>query len=192
MKRKIVFILLVFLIANEVKAQSYKAYINAEGVLVDSLEASHFTIISELADTAWRISLYSIDNMPIRVSTYSDTTFTLLHGEFVEYEKHYPSARLEREEEVVNYIKIRGRFIAGLRDGVWIEYYPSRNPSRVITYRNGLLNGPYHEYYRRTNTLFAEGSYLSSRREGEWKFYDEDGKVIRTELYKRGRLQKNR
>jgi len=192
MTRKIVLLLLLFLSAREIKAQSYKAYINADGVLVDSLEASHFSIISQIADTAWRISLYSIDETPIRVTTYSDTTFSLLHGDYVEYEKYYPSARVEGEEKAVNFIRIRGRYLAGLQDGVWIEYYPSKNPIRISTYRLGRLNGPYHEYYRRTNSLFAEGTYLNSSREGEWKFYDEEGRLIRTELYKRGRLQKKR
>ncbi len=184
--------MLVVCVFAELKAQRYKAYINEEGVLVDSLEASHFTIFSQVADTAWRISLYSIDDTPIRVSTYSDTTFTLLHGDFAEYEKHYPSVRVEGEEEFINYIKLRGRFINGLRDGVWIEYYPTKNPSRTSTYRFGLLHGPYHEYYRRTNSLFAEGSYVNGRREGEWKFYDEEGRLLRTELYKRGRVQKKK
>jgi hypothetical protein len=192
MIKKIVVLLLVLFAFAELKAQRYKAYIDEEGVIVDSLEASHFTIFSQVADTAWRISLYSIDDTPIRVSTYSDTTFTLLHGDFVEYEKYYPSVRAEGDGEFINYIKLRGRFINGLRDGVWIEYYPTKNPLRVSTYRFGMLNGPYYEYYRRTNTLFAEGSYVNNRREGEWKFFDEEGKLLRTELYKRGRIQKKK
>lgn len=192
MIKKFVLLLLVFVAAKDIKAQNYKAYINEEGVLVDSAEASHFTIISQVADTAWRISLYSIDETPIRITTYSDTTFTLLHGDYVEYEKHYPSVRVEGEEEFINYIRLRGRFINGLRDGVWIEYYPTKNPSSVSSYRLGLLNGPYHEYYRRTNSVFAEGSFLNSRREGEWKYFDEEGELMRSELYKKGRLQKKR
>lgn len=190
--KKFVLLLLIFLAAKDINAQSFKVYINEEGVLVDSVEASHFTIISQVADTAWRISLYSIDEIPIRITTYSDTTFTFLHGDYVEYEKHYPSVRVEGEEEYVNYIRARGRFLHGLRDGVWIEYYPTKNPSSVSTYRHGMLNGPYHEYYRRSNSVFTEGSFLNSRREGEWKFFDEKGKLIRSEVYNRGKLQKKR
>ena len=54
---------------------------------------------------------------------------------------------------------------------------------------NNNEEGEYHEYFEKGKLKYF-GKYLHGKKEGLWKEFDEDGKVIATENYKNGVLKK--
>jgi antitoxin component YwqK of YwqJK toxin-antitoxin module len=71
----------------------------------------------------------------------------------------------------------------GIGNGAWVNYYPSGQLREVGTYRDNRVEGPYKEYYENGN-LKAKGNFAHWKiKVGLWKFYDSDGKLIRTENF---------
>lgn len=75
---------------------------------------------------------------------------------------------------------------AGLRDGITRWY----NQSEIITieynYREGKLHGPARTNYY-SGSLESEGAYENDLETGEWKYFDADGKHIRSVFFKEGK-----
>ncbi|MCB9169212.1 MAG: toxin-antitoxin system YwqK family antitoxin [Flavobacteriales bacterium] len=146
--------------------------------------------------------------------------------------------------------EIEGRMVNGLRDGAWIYFnqdgtvqlqtlyeqgssvrekrengtftdrYDDDRPKRQETYRKGLLEGPFTEWYDngtfteepmptdpmlgqvdrsddmqrmlKGQTTKREGSYLHGELHGTVKYYDENGGLVRTEEYANGQLISSR
>jgi len=75
------------------------------------------------------------------------------------------------------------QFINGVGEGEWINYYDNGNYREIGNYDNNKVTGPIKKYYR-NGILKAEGNYKDWRiRVGEWKYYDEQGKLTKTESY---------
>lgn len=76
-------------------------------------------------------------------------------------------------------IQIKNGF--GIRKGV----DPIKNRKFEETYAEGRRNGP-AKYYYMNGVLKEEGSFENDYEEGEWKFYDEQGKFIERVSYEHG------
>jgi antitoxin component YwqK of YwqJK toxin-antitoxin module len=50
-----------------------------------------------------------------------------------------------------------------------------------------VKHGPYFFYYE-SGKLKISGSYKDDKKDKEWKYYDEQGNLIKTEVYKNGEL----
>jgi antitoxin component YwqK of YwqJK toxin-antitoxin module len=48
-------------------------------------------------------------------------------------------------------------------------------------------HGPYFYYYE-NGKIKIHGNYKNDKKDGDWKFYDEQGKLIKTEKYLNGEL----
>jgi len=55
------------------------------------------------------------------------------------------------------------------------------------TFRLGIEDGPRVEYFKRYN---IHGQYINGKEEGEWKYIDSLGKVLRIDIYRDGKLYK--
>jgi len=107
-----------------------------------------------------------------------------------------------------------GNYVNDLKEGVWKKYAQSGGIIAEETYKHGFLNG-HSRYFYSNGLVSAEGSFIAidmdgetetyrvidpisgeetmeevprhatSLRNGVWKVYDEDGKMIK-EYYKRG------
>jgi antitoxin component YwqK of YwqJK toxin-antitoxin module len=51
-----------------------------------------------------------------------------------------------------------------------------------------VKQGSYFMYYQ-NGKLQVSGTYLNNQKTGEWKYYDESGKLLRTEKYKDGKAE---
>jgi antitoxin component YwqK of YwqJK toxin-antitoxin module len=101
---------------------------------------------------------------------------------------------------------------AGLRTGTWTTYFPGSSGVMVEnTYSQGKLDGVQYMYYM-SGKLLSEGTtrdnlrdgtwiwyhenevvetsatFVRGKKEGEQKFYDSSGVLLRTERYKDGKL----
>ncbi|HRD39961.1 MAG TPA: hypothetical protein PLC65_15135 [Bacteroidia bacterium] len=78
---------------------------------------------------------------------------------------------------------LEGQFDSrGLKSGLWIEY--SRYGTIIIEehYANGFRHGFYKSYYD-NGILWCSGWYKEGKKEGEFRIYDQSGKLKQTRLY---------
>lgn len=71
----------------------------------------------------------------------------------------------------------RGDFRAG--SGKLIRYHRDNDTARVEHYKNGLRHGE-ARYFKEGGQLLARGNFSQGKPEGEWRFYDRDGRVHET------------
>ena len=76
-----------------------------------------------------------------------------------------------------------GKYIIGLRDGVWKSYYPNGRLKFKGNYVQGNANGT-HTYYYEDGKIKEERYYQMGFREKTWKKYDEDGTLLLSIAYK--------
>ena len=76
--------------------------------------------------------------------------------------------------EQPNY-KIIGKYINGNPDSTWISYYM---PSGRIRFKGNFVNGDpdgIHYWYYENGNKMMFGPYQGGKKNGEWKFFDEEG-----------------
>lgn len=77
---------------------------------------------------------------------------------------------------------MEGTLKDGLREGVWTSYLPNGRPQSRNVYKKGVLHGittVFHE----NGVLYYSGTQRLGKPFGEWKFYDNEGKLARTVVY---------
>jgi len=55
----------------------------------------------------------------------------------------------------------------------------------IENYVNNVVNGPSKLYY--LNNLWCSGSYKNGKKDGEWQFYLNSGRLAKTTIYQDGR-----
>lgn len=60
----------------------------------------------------------------------------------------------------------KGKFRKGLKDGIWIEWWPSGFIKESITWKNGVINGRFIKYDA-TGLHLVSGSYKNGQYDGE-------------------------
>ncbi len=74
----------------------------------------------------------------------------------------------------------QGNYRDNMMEGLWTTYYENGRVKEEVTFSDNLENGPFREYYS-DGTLQTEGFYRNGDKEhGELKFYDINGKHIKT------------
>lgn len=76
-----------------------------------------------------------------------------------------------------------GKYIIGLRDGLWKSYYPDHRLKFKGSYVQGNANGV-HIYYYEDGKIKEERYYQSGIRQKTWKKYDENGTLLLSITYK--------
>ena len=81
-----------------------------------------------------------------------------------------------------NYLSIQ-EYKDGIGNGTWVNYYEDGSVKEVGTYRDNRVEGPIRQFHE-NGKLKAEGTYAHWRRKvGVWKFYDPQGKLLKTVTY---------
>ncbi len=77
----------------------------------------------------------------------------------------------------------KGEIKNGLREGVWLTYYPGTKDIQVETnYKNGKLHGR-SVNFSPSGTIVTEGNFELDKKVGEWKWYYESGQLQCTITY---------
>jgi len=63
-------------------------------------------------------------------------------------------------------------------DGVVTTFRDDGSKLSEATYKRGVLQGPYRDYWSRGG-VSLEGQYVNGLQEGEWRFYDRDTGSLR-------------
>lgn len=67
----------------------------------------------------------------------------------------------------------------GRRQGLWLE----DDGYREVYYKDGVVDGIFRSYSRKTGTLLSIGWYCKGMLSGRWFYFDEQGKLLRIEDY---------
>ncbi|MFM7021993.1 MAG: toxin-antitoxin system YwqK family antitoxin [Flavobacteriales bacterium] len=175
MKLKYVLILLLFAFApaTSLFAQGDQEMIEEKPANAPSSDRDHRNK-KDLAGKKWGLwKFYSVDKVLILEIEYNDGQ---RHGKYARY-----NAQTGKPLEVMNYFY-------GVRDGTYQKYYPSGEIRVEGEYENGLKKGTWTYYYKGTGTTKAVGEFVKGLKEGEWKYYDKKENLIKTEVYKNGKL----
>lgn len=113
-------------------------------------------------------------------------------GDYIEYDKEgniiAKGAYLEGEKDGPWEVKVgdhreTGRYLLGLREGVWKYYYENGKIQFEGNYTRGMADGK-HKYYYENGGIKEEQFYVMGRKEKTWKKYDEFGNIYMTITYK--------
>ena len=79
--------------------------------------------------------------------------------------------------------------IENWNNGLLVGKYKVYNTSNKLIYstdfgKNG--NGKFKDYYYKLGVLKEEGDYQDGKKQGEWCFYDEKGKLLKSLNYEKG------
>lgn len=78
----------------------------------------------------------------------------------------------------------------GVLHGIKKSFFTNGNLSTQIAYINGKMNGDAESYYP-NQILASKGKYHQNSRQGEWNFYDKEGKIRKSTEYNHSREVKN-
>src|SRR5690349_19697210 len=70
-----------------------------------------------------------------------------------------------------------GCTVAGKKEGVWHDFYPSGAIAKEYTYTGGKKNGPARTFAR-TCLRATEGTYADDKEDGKWTYYDREGRKL--------------
>lgn len=84
-----------------------------------------------------------------------------------------------------------GHYAQNKRVGRWLLWHPDGDPKQDSFFEDGVDQGPFKEFHP-NGKLYASGQYRGIRggkglQHGEWKYYSEDGELVRTETWVNGR-----
>ena len=94
---------------------------------------------------------------------------------------------LSIEYDENNIVIARGEFIEGLEEGPWL--YQSGDNTEKGSFKAGLKDGVWKEFYA-DGTLKFEGSYVQGSPNGKHKLYYENGKIKEEQYYRMGQKDK--
>ena len=63
----------------------------------------------------------------------------------------------------------------GRRQGLWLE----DDGYREVYYKDGVVDGIFRSYSRKTGTLLSIGWYCKGMLSGRWFYFDKQGKLLR-------------
>lgn len=67
------------------------------------------------------------------------------------------------------------------------KYHSNGNIILIANYDKGIVTGNFQKFYNNGNPK-SLGLYNRMKKEGLWKYYDENGGFVKEELYKKGEL----
>jgi antitoxin component YwqK of YwqJK toxin-antitoxin module len=70
------------------------------------------------------------------------------------------------------------------------KYHSNGNVVLIANYNKGIVTGNFQKFYDNGNPK-SLGLYNKMKKEGFWKYYDENGALVKEELYKNGELVVN-
>jgi antitoxin component YwqK of YwqJK toxin-antitoxin module len=87
-------------------------------------------------------------------------------------------------------LKVEGQYDEGLKTGIWKNYYENGQLKSIGNYESfgGEKNGGW-KYYYENGQLKSEGRFLSGFRVSEWKYYHENGSLECNGIYEYGEIK---
>lgn len=74
--------------------------------------------------------------------------------------------------------KMKGFKRNGMREGRWQSWHPTGSPASECDYKEGKEHGEYIVFHESTGEIMITGQYEEGTKIGNWKFYNEEGKLV--------------
>ena len=76
-----------------------------------------------------------------------------------------------------------------IENGIEIRIFESPfQVAHIATKKKDNLHGLYMEFYLPSNMPKVKGNYQNNNKDGEWYYWDKKGKLLRKEIWKKGKL----
>jgi hypothetical protein len=150
-------------------------------------------------DTLWRTEYFMDGSLALRTAVTQawrlDTAWTISPISYLDttvYDSGYFDYRFGpyREFYQDGQVKLRGDYVNGLATGDWQAWDSAGNLQWEFRMNRGVYDGPFTKYHpngkkaiRGAYRLRVSGSYVGTRNHGTWKYWDEDGKLLRKEKH---------
>ena len=83
-----------------------------------------------------------------------------------------------------------GKFVNDRRDGEFKEYHPNGNLKLTYSYKDGLLEGSWIEYYDDGKTKMIEKSFKKDKLDGYFLQYTAKSAIKEQTYYKDGKISR--
>ncbi|NHA07315.1 hypothetical protein G7092_26180 [Mucilaginibacter sp. HC2] len=150
-------------------------------------------------DSAWSIRQYDMQDTIMAIGTFKDEQFTIPHGKFIYYVLIPPgkfniqNGDTQKIDSVFarggNFIDRTGVYLNGKKNGSW-KSYNHQKPAFINTYRDDIQDGLYQSYDYSSGKVLVEGNFINNVRQGDWNSLSYYGDIIKTEVYKDGKIVK--
>ena len=197
MKRLLIIICLSF--SAFANAQTYRTLLTKSGKLTtDYTTADTYILYQKVADSAWLVKQFTMHDILLTSGTYKDEALKIPHGKFYYYDV-VAFTHVENNHMVYDTLvkpKSVGFYLNGVKNGVWLNYYPDGKKAYAVTFENGKLNGLFESYYDMDSSpVNLSGYCVNNLREGNWcklradstvdtYFTYESGIVVKSKPYK--------
>lgn len=179
--KKYIYLLAFLMISHQLFAQTKKVYVTKSGsYTANSDKAVSYLLVQQLnGDSAYMARQYNMNNTLMVKGTYKDAALTIPNGKFAYY----------TADEASSYLSTVGYYINGKRTGNWIEFAPNGQATLEYSYENNVLNGPY-KTHDVTSGIRGEGTMVSGKLAGDFKWYNNDGLLVADALLESGKIVK--
>ncbi|SDP96056.1 hypothetical protein SAMN05428975_4141 [Mucilaginibacter sp. OK268] len=193
--------LLLCVCAITSNAQVRKIYLTNDGSKTsDSLRATSYILYQKMeGDSAWSTRQYDMQDIIMTIGTFKDEQFTIPHGKFIYYTLIPPGKfkiynRDPKKQDSAfaqggNFIDQTGVYLNGKKNGSWMSYNHQK-PAFLYTYQDDIQNGLYQSYNYSSGKVLVEGNFINNVRQGDWNSLSYYGDIIKTEVYKEGKIVK--
>jgi antitoxin component YwqK of YwqJK toxin-antitoxin module len=176
-------LLSVLLLSQFTMGQITKTYITKDCIYsVNPKTASVYILIQKLADTAYLLKEFGMNDTIIMRGTYKDSLLNVKNGKFYYYNKLRSTAHTIFPD-TNNYIQRAGYYSNNTPIGIWREYEANGKISKEYNFENGKLNGPYKEFYDDYSGKWSEVNVVNDEYEGTHKTYTADSILIEETEY---------
>jgi uncharacterized protein len=110
---------------------------------------------------------------------YASDSSIMVRGNFVDGRKE--GVWIEN----INGFKTEGEYLDDVREGNWKTFYPNGNPYSEGKYIDDYADG-IHIFYFENGNIMERGNFTMGLKNGEWRYFDEDGKLFIIVEYSQG------
>lgn len=195
-----------FLILKQYKAKKMKTLLTLWFVII-VIKVQSQTNTFTLRESIFNISIVNKNGKEFY---YRSEDRHIFSGEYIITTKKKDNANSSAIHLIgkIKGLKEKGAFNEGYKNGTWNTLYKNK-VVKTERWNNGLIFGRYQvfntkgkslyevvfignsaikykDYYYHSGKLKVEGNCVNGKKEGEWKYYAENGKTIKTINYKQG------
>lgn len=159
-------------------------------------EASFYRKAFRDSNSYWKVYDYYMNNKIQMTGTFTTSGFTTKNGQFAYY---HLNGQKQSEGNILKNKKVgywyewydsgkkqsEGKFVNDKRDSIW-NYYDNEGKIRhVEKFISGKLT--YMTSYFSNGNLWCKGPYVHDMRDGEWLFWNVDGRLYMRGFYNKGK-----
>lgn len=138
------------------------------GKTIRTLRSSLYTVVPMLLILSWNTSCNNEGATQQLTETKDSTMATVTDGIL---EIQIPDGGI-----------MKGEVRNGIRQGPWVSYFADGTLRSRGTYVDGEMDGPTEVFHPNGMPLY-KGQYHMGLSVGEWRFFDQDGVLIKTAIH---------